>query len=116
MRLRDYRGTPTLLAFWSPACGFCQRMLPELKKWEESPPPGAPKLLVLTTGAPEANRAQGFRSPVLLDDVFAVGRLFGVRGTPSAILVDADGRIAAPLAVGGASVMALAGGAPAARA
>jgi peroxiredoxin len=114
--LREYRGTPTLLVFWGPSCGFCQRLLPELKAWEANPPPDAPKLLVLATGTAEANRAQGFRSPVLLDDVFAVGRLYGARGTPSGMLVDAEGKIAAPLGVGAQSVLKLAGGPSAARA
>ena len=29
-----FNGNGTMLLFWNPACGFCQRMLPELKKWQ----------------------------------------------------------------------------------
>jgi len=29
--LSDFRGDTTLLLFWRPSCGFCQRMLPDLK-------------------------------------------------------------------------------------
>jgi thiol-disulfide isomerase/thioredoxin len=109
--LADFRGQPTLVMFWNPGCGFCQQMLPDVQRWEASPPPGAPKLLVVSTGSVEANRAQGLRSPVLLDPNFSVGPRFGVGGTPSAVLV-AKGRIVAPLGVGAAGVWDLVGGAP----
>ena len=111
--LADFRGSPTLVLFWNPGCGFCQQMLPDLKAWEASPPPGAPKLLVVSTGGVEANQAQGLRAPVLLEPGFNLGFSFGINGTPSAILVDAEGRIASPPAVGGPAVMALARGEPA---
>jgi thiol-disulfide isomerase/thioredoxin len=108
IRLSDLRGAPTLVLFWNPGCGFCERMLPDLKAWETAPPPGAPRLLVVSAGSAEANRAMGLRAPVVLDEAFAAGHRFGVGGTPSAVLVDADGRIAAPAAVGAAAVLALA--------
>jgi peroxiredoxin len=108
--LAELRGSDTLVLFWNPGCGFCQRLLPDLKQWESATPPGAPKLIVVSSGTAEANRAQGLRSPILLDDGFRVGSSFGASGTPSAVLVDADGKIAAPLGVGGQAVMGLAGG------
>jgi hypothetical protein len=75
-------------------------MLADLKAWEANPPDGAPKLLVVSQGIVEAIRAMGLRSPVVLDQGFTTGRAFGARGTPSAVLVDAEGRIASQLAVG----------------
>ncbi|MBA2520500.1 MAG: redoxin domain-containing protein [Chloroflexia bacterium] len=106
--LADHRGTRTLLLFWNPGCGFCERMLPEIKKWEQKPPKGAPKLVVVSSGSAEANRAQGLRSLTLLDDEFAVGSDFGSDGTPSAIMIDAQGRVASGLVVGAPEVMKLA--------
>ena len=106
--LADHLGTRTLVLFWNPGCGFCQRMLDELKAWEAKPPKGAPKLMVVSTGTAEANRAQGLRSPVLLDQSFSVGSAFGADGTPSAILVDAQGNIGSKLGVGAKEVMDLA--------
>jgi hypothetical protein len=50
----------------------------------------------------------GLASPVVLDDAFAAGRSFGVGGTASAVLVDAEGRIASDVAVGASAVLALA--------
>jgi thiol-disulfide isomerase/thioredoxin len=109
VRLSDFRGSPTLLLFWNPGCGFCQGMLEDLKRWQAAPPPGAPKLLVISMGDVESNRAQGIAAPVLLDGGFQVGPRFGVSGTPSAVLIDAEGRVASPVAVGAPAVLALAG-------
>lgn len=48
VRLSDYRGGETIVLFWSPNCGFCERMLDDLKEWEANPPKGAPELLVIS--------------------------------------------------------------------
>jgi thiol-disulfide isomerase/thioredoxin len=98
----------TLVLFWNPGCGFCQQMLPDLKEWEENPPEGAPKLLVVSAGTQESNKAMGLSSSVVLDQGFEAGRAFGARGTPSAILVDAKGKIASEVAVGAPGVLKLA--------
>jgi methylamine dehydrogenase accessory protein MauD len=108
INLADFRGRSTLLLFWNPGCGFCQRMLDDLKTWEANPPKGAPGLLVVSTGTAEANRAQGLRAPIVLDQQFASGRQFGATGTPMAVLIDAQGRIASEVAAGGPAVLALA--------
>jgi len=107
--LADFRGQQTLVLFWNPGCGFCQQMLPDLKEWESEAPKGAPKLLAVSAGSEETNRKMGLTSPVLLDQQFATGRAFGASGTPSAVLVDAEGKIASEVAVGAPAVMELAG-------
>jgi peroxiredoxin len=111
VRLVDFRGSATLVVFWNPGCGFCQRMLDDLKAWEADPPEAAPKLLVVSTGSAEANEALGLRSPVLLDQDFSVAPTFGANGTPMAVLVDEEGRIASEVAAGAPAVMAIARGA-----
>jgi predicted transcriptional regulator len=83
-------------------------MLPEIKQWEENRPEGAPKLLFVSAGTEEANREMRLTSSVILDQQFAVGRAFGASGTPSAVLVDAEGKIASQVAVGAPAVMELA--------
>src|SRR5215207_7337349 len=107
--LEDFRGEKTLVLFWNPACGFCQQMLPDLKEWKENPPEGAPNPLVISAGTKEANEAMGLSSPVVLDQHFAVGRAFGANGTPSAVLVDEEGKVASEVAVGAQAVLELAG-------
>ena len=105
----DFKGKESLVLFWNPGCGFCKQMLPELKEWESGAPEGAPKLVVVSAGTEEANKEMGLASPVLLDQNFAVGRAFGASGTPSAVLVDAEGKVASDVAVGAPAVLDLAG-------
>lgn len=107
--LSSFRGKDTLVLFWNPGCGFCEQMLGDLRAWEERPPKGAPRLLVVSTGALEENRAMGLHSKVLMEPKFGAGFAFGADGTPSAVLVDARGKIASDVAVGAAAVLALAG-------
>jgi peroxiredoxin len=107
--LADFRGEETLLVFWNPGCGFCQQMLADLREWEQNPPEEAPKLLVVSAGTKEANREQGLNSTVVLDQNFTVGRAFGASGTPSSVLVDAQGKVASDIAVGSPAVLQMAG-------
>ncbi len=90
--LAAFRGHPTLVLFWNPPCGFCQSMLDVLRAWEANRPAVSPRLLVVSAGSVEANRAMGLRAPVALDAGFNTGRAFGAGGTPSAVLVDSHGR------------------------
>lgn len=108
INLSDFRGQKTLILFWNPGCGFCQSMLADLKAWEANPPAEAPRLLIVSTGTLEANRAPGLRSPILLDESANTGSLFGANGTPMAVLIAADGTIASPVAIGAPAVFALA--------
>ena len=109
VELADFRGEETLVLFWNPGCGFCQQMLPDLKQWESVAPEGAPRLVVVSAGSEEANREMELTSPVLLDQNFATGQAFGASGTPSAVLVDTEGKVASQVAVGAPAVMELAG-------
>jgi peroxiredoxin len=108
VQLADFRGQQTLVLFWNPGCGFCQQMLPELKQWESEAPESAPRIVVVSAGTEEANKEMELTSPVLLDQSFATGRAFGASGTPSAVLVDAEGKVASEIAVGAPGVLELA--------
>lgn len=108
--LKRFRGKDTLVLFWNPGCGFCQEMLDELKGWERSRPEGSPEIVVISSGTVEANRNLGLQSLVLVDEGFTAGSAFGVNGTPMAVLVDADGRIASEGVAGAPAVLELAKG------
>ncbi len=97
-----------LLVFWNPDCGFCERMVDSLRELDAR----EPGLVVISTGSPAANRELGLRAPILLDDGFAAGNAFGAMGTPSAVRIDSDRRIASDVAVGADAVLALAGAEP----
>ncbi|MBA2363800.1 MAG: TlpA family protein disulfide reductase, partial [Chloroflexia bacterium] len=108
--LSNMRGSKTLLLFWNPGCGFCARMLDELKAWEADAPAAAPKVLVVSTGTVESNQAMGLRAPVVLDQGMSVGSRYGANGTPMAVLIDEDGNIASEVAGGAVAVMGLVSG------
>jgi peroxiredoxin/uncharacterized membrane protein YphA (DoxX/SURF4 family) len=110
VNLSDYKGKSTLLVFWNPGCGFCRRMADDLKTWSAKPPKNAPELLLVSTGTVEANRELGVPLTTVLDEGFNTGRAYGASGTPSAVLVDADGKIASDVVVGAPGVLALANG------
>ena len=105
--LGDVLSATAVVLFWDPRCGFCERMLGDLKAWETNRPAGSPDLLLISTGPPETNRWMGLQSAILLDDSFAAGRAIGVSGTPSAIIVDRHGKLLSSVAVGAPAVMSL---------
>lgn len=107
VELGDFRGAETALLFWSPGCGFCRAMHEDLLEWERGRNGASPRLVVVSSGDPEETRRDGFASPVLLDGDFAAGNAFSANGTPMAVLVDAEGRVASRVAAGSPAVLAL---------
>lgn len=102
-------GEETLVLFWNPDCGYCNSMRDEVLAWEQDTPAGAPRLLIVSSGDEASTRAESFSSTVALDPDFAAGSAFEAGGTPMAVLLDRDGRIASPLVAGAEGVFALAG-------
>jgi thiol-disulfide isomerase/thioredoxin len=99
----------SVLLFWNPSCGFCRSLHEDLRAWEASPPEGAPALVVVSAGEPFAVKAEGFASEVLLDPEWTASSALGADGTPMAVLVSADGRIASGIVAGGPAVLELLG-------
>jgi peroxiredoxin len=102
-----FRGRKTLLLFWNPQCGFCQRMLDDLRHWDSNPPPGAPALVVVSTGTIESGLEMGLRSLILLDPTRTAAHAFRAHGTPMAVLLDEEGAIASDVAAGAAAFFRL---------
>jgi thiol-disulfide isomerase/thioredoxin/uncharacterized membrane protein YphA (DoxX/SURF4 family) len=104
-------GGNSLLLFWDPSCRYCQGIADQLHAWEQNRPPDAPSVAIIASGDPDRVREQRaeYQSLILLDEFFEVGAMYGSGSTPSAVLVDGDGRIASSLAVGGRNVLALVG-------
>jgi thiol-disulfide isomerase/thioredoxin/uncharacterized membrane protein YphA (DoxX/SURF4 family) len=106
--LHALRARPAILLFWNPRCGFCQRLLPDVRKWEASRRSDDTRLVVISAGgSEEENRALGLTSPVIMEDDFRTGRFFGINGTPSALPIGADGCVSGAVAVGGPAVLDL---------
>jgi thiol-disulfide isomerase/thioredoxin len=106
-----FLGRETLLLFWNPTCPWCEKISDELRRWEESRPDGAPELVIIAWGGGQELMMTGneFQSLILADPEFDIGPMFGTGGTPSAVLIDQDGRIASAVAHGPLDVMALTG-------
>src|SRR5581483_7717907 len=103
------RGLPILLLFSHPACGPCAALLPEVGRWQRE---HADELVVavVTSGDLDDDRARAAEhglTLVLRDDGDRVADQYGVTGTPMALLVDADGRVASKLVVGADAIGAL---------
>jgi hypothetical protein len=62
--LHDFRGKRVLLLFWNPACGFCARMLDDLRAWERSALRDAPQLIIVSTGSAAQNLEMDMRASV----------------------------------------------------
>jgi methylamine dehydrogenase accessory protein MauD len=110
--LATVRGGDALLLFWNPGCGFCRAMYDDLIAWESSANGVTPRLVIVSSGDEESTRAEGFRSLVLLDEAYEASTAFGASGTPMAVRVGADGRVASELVVGAEAVFNLANGKP----
>jgi thiol-disulfide isomerase/thioredoxin len=106
----DYlEGKRTLVAFWSTTCPHCAQMLPELREWERTRTGSDPQLLLFTDGDEEAAKTFDLSSPVVVDPGYKTAELFGMYGTPSAVLIDEDSRFLTETAIGGPNIWALIG-------
>jgi len=97
---------PALLLFWSPGCSHCQDLLQEIRAWDADP--SGPRMVVVTSGPAGLNREAGLLAPMIPDDEGVLKHTFGVRGTPAAVLIDGNGRVASGVARGATAVRALA--------
>jgi thiol-disulfide isomerase/thioredoxin len=105
--LADALDDRTMLLFWNPRCGFCEKMLPALRAAEARKSPNMPRLVVVSSGATEEHSAMDVRSRVVLDPRFEAASAFGASGTPMAVIVDERGIVASELAAGGDAIFAL---------
>jgi peroxiredoxin len=111
--LEDFKGKRVLLVNWSPQCGFCDLIAPELARVQGDLQKHNIQLLLVGRGNVEANRKlveeHHLECPILLlkdndNDLEAFQNV----GTPAAYLLDEQGRVAEPLAVGTDAVPVLA--------
>lgn len=109
--LTDLAERQVLLVNWSPRCGFCTRIAPVLAEVQPELQARGVELVFITLGDAEENRPlleeQGLHARVLFGEGLDVEVFAGV-GTPSAYLVDGEGKAASPLTVGADKVPDLA--------
>ena len=109
--LADLTERSVLLVNWSPRCGFCTRIAPELAELQPQLQARGVEMVFITLGDVEENEPlleeHGLKPRVLFGDGLEVEVFAGV-GTPSAYLVDVEGKAASPLTVGADKVPDLA--------
>lgn len=106
---KDLQGKKTLVTFWSTTCPHCQNMVEELKEWDKQKGADAPNLIVFSEGELNEHREIGLQSPIVLDEGYKTAEKFGMFGTPSAVLVNENGKIVSETAVGAGNIWALIG-------
>ncbi len=98
-----------MLIFSDPNCGPCNSLLPDIGRWQ-SEHSGKLTIALISRGAPKANRAKSAEhglTNVLLQKDNEVADAYQVPGTPSAVIVAADGTVSSPLAIGADAIRAL---------
>jgi hypothetical protein len=108
---RRLGGHRSLLVSWSPTCTFCELIGDELAALQTGLGATGVDLVLLAVGGARANRASldrhGLTGRLVLRDDHAAEAFDGL-GTPVAYLVDEQGTVAEPLAVGSTEVLGLA--------
>lgn len=108
----NLKGRNTLVMYWSMGCGHCQAMMPELIAWDNSRSESDPSLLVFSQGSAADHELLTINSPILIEEGGKTAEKLGMPGTPSAIMVNEDGKIVSQVAVGSANIWALVGREP----
>lgn len=107
--LSQYRGKRLLLTFFGPNCGYCVQMAPDLAAL----PLDDPLPLVVMGGSEDEIRKlvdeHQIKCPVLIQKGTEVSEKYKASGTPMGYLIDAEGKIASPLAAGAQALLTLAG-------
>ncbi|MGH2888570.1 MAG: MauE/DoxX family redox-associated membrane protein [Solirubrobacteraceae bacterium] len=103
-------GRPLLLTFVAPGCGPCRTLLPAVGEWQRAYGERV-RFEVLRRGGPDydgdGREAFGLERATI-DGADAAFDAFGVSATPTAVLLDGEGRVAAPYALGRGAVEDLA--------
>src|SRR4051794_9152021 len=89
-------GRPLLMMFTSPGCGSCAEIFPSVRRWQQTLSERL-TIAVLSTRSAKDNQAlvdEHGLERLLLQEGGEVIESYRVRGTPTAVLVDPDGKIA----------------------
>jgi peroxiredoxin len=103
-----------MLVFSDPECGPCQALAPELVQLHHQYVNDGLRVIMISRGDAEANRAKArqhnFPFPVLLQNRWEVSKDYAMFATPIAYLINRNGTIAKPVAVGRNAILELVAG------
>jgi peroxiredoxin/uncharacterized membrane protein YphA (DoxX/SURF4 family) len=109
VKMADYRKVKLqyLFVFVSPDCGPCNALYPEIKEWREELKDKL-KIVLVSTGSIPANLEKFAEDTgVLLQEKREIADIVRARWTPTAIYVNAEGRIASHPAAGDTAIREL---------
>ncbi|MBK7393577.1 MAG: redoxin domain-containing protein [Chloracidobacterium sp.] len=105
----QFKGKATLVAFWSPNCKYCEAMMDDIKEFDKARNGTEPNLVIFADGEKEEHLKLNLKAPMIVDEDREIGEKFGQFGTPSAILVDENGKFISETAIGADDIWSLIG-------
>ena len=96
-------GTPVMLLFTSRHCGPCRALLPNVAEWQRTHSDKV-RIAVAVDGSNEGNADETGLRDVLIDPKGELYTAFQANGTPSAVLIGTDGRVASWVSTGSDSI------------
>jgi thiol-disulfide isomerase/thioredoxin len=108
----DFNGTGGIIVFTDASCLHCEIVadsIASIRKGGVGKLGNGFKILFLHSGDATKLETRGLGDCTAIDEGQMLGRLLGAFGTPSAILIDANGKISSETAVGSVAINALLG-------
>lgn len=102
-------GKPVVLVFTDPECIPCRQLVPRVAEWQRSRANDLTIAVVSSGMSDETGSAASEHrlQRILVDERRSVSDAYRARMTPSAVLIDGEGRIGAPVAPGGDAIASL---------
>src|SRR4051812_35383105 len=104
-------GKPIVLIFTDPECASCRQLMPRVGEWQRSRANDL-AIAVISVGVSDETSVEASEhglQNVLVDEEDEVAEAYGARFTPSAVVIDDEGRIATPVAAGDEEIASLVG-------
>ena len=96
-------GTPVMLLFTARNCGPCTALLPNVVEWQRTHGDKV-RIAVVVDGSNEGNADETGLGDVLIDPKHELYTAFQANGTPSAVLIGTDGKVASWVSAGSGSI------------
>ncbi len=100
VKLSDFKGKPVVLNFWASSCGYCKAEMPYFESAFQEYGDKVQFVMLNVTGS-EQNAGDGrtfiqnapYTFPVYYETANKAMGLYGLRGLPTTVFIDADGKI-----------------------
>ena len=99
VQLSDFKGRYVLLKFWSTTCAPCVNEMPHIQEFYQDLDARDDLDLLMVNLGESADLINNFMQsynytfPVVLDTSYKVSVKYGIRYTPTTVLIDAEGRV-----------------------